>query len=905
MPYYSGYKRQAPPLPDPSTLPFPGNVIRRCTACDLHKTCQAPVPGKGPIPARILLLGEAPGANEDLWGEPFVGQAGQTLNSLLAQAGVPRELTYVTNCCRCRPPNNAEPKPDYVAACAKWLDVELSLVDPDIVVAMGRPAMARILGPGCGSVEHLHGKPIRVKVGSRERTVLPAYHPAASLHNTALLRQLYDDFQVLRGLAQGVDLSQYVVQDEYPNPDYRVADTPAKKRQLLDEIREVGECAVDVETADQNTRLWSVQVSAHPGTGWFIPISLDFKGRFDTTGWGAKIIVHHYLNDINWLNIRDDGFTDSMVQAYLVGQPQGLKELASRLCGINMISYSEVVRPGQQKLSLAYLTEAAKREWPDPPPIEETKWDNKAGKVATRVKKPWHISRKIAKILADTLGSSEVDPYKRWKDIAEEERRVVEKALGPMPESGLADIPFEDAVVYSVRDADATLRVKHKLDQITSKLQLNLVQHVDLSILPMVDSMMANGMAVNLEHFAKLSKEYTERMEGKASDAAVQVGHAFNPNSTLQVAKVVYGELGFKPTRLTPSQGISTDDQELKKVNHPVAKTIIEYRRLSKLKGTYCDNLLRWSRPDETGMPRIHTTLRTTRVETGRLSSGEPVNLQNIPVRSRDGKNIRAGVVAALLKLLAEGDYSQIEVCTQAHLARCKGLIDLFLRGDDPHTVTASKIFGVPYEEAKKEKYRYPTKRANFGVIYLIGAQGLANQIQEYIADLKMDGEPVEIEPWSVEDCEKFIADWYKLYPEVRDYQLEAVAMARRLGYVKDIIGRIRYIPEVNSPIRSVQEAGARFAANFAVTASAQAIIKMAMGRLWRELPNTEWADKVRFIMQIHDSLIVEVDEDEAAWRPYLSWMRDVMCSVVKLLVPVKVDFKMGKSWSALEKVKL
>ena len=252
-----------------------------------------------------------------------------------------------------------------------------------------------------------------------------------------------------------------------------------------------------------------------------------------------------------------------------------------------------------------------------------------------------------------------------------------------------------------------------------------------------------------------------------------------------------------------------------------------------------------------------------------------------------------------------EGDLGQVEMRTQAHLANCKGLIDLFLSGKDPHMTTASRIFGVPYDEAGLNKYRYPTKRAGFGIIYMIGPQGLSTQINEYIADLEMEGEPVDIEAWDETQCQKFIDDYYLLYPEIRDYQQEKLAEARRYGYVRDpISGRIRYIPEVSCPIRSIAEGGARMAANFPVTTSAQAIIKTAMGRLWQGLPRTEWSD-AKCLLQIHDSLLFEMLDDEDYYKPFLRWVRDVMCSVITLSVPIEVDFKIGKQWGSLGEVVL
>ncbi len=898
MPSGNYRRREVLPLPPPESLPFPGNVLRSCSNCNLRKGCTAPVPGENVLSSQVMLVGEAPGFNEDQEGKPFVGQAGLYLNSLLTQAGVPKPVACITNCVRCRPPNNRTPTPAEVSACSSWLDLELGIVNPRIVVAMGATAIARFLGQGVGTVEHLHGKPVELD----DRIILPAYHPAAALHNTTLLRQCQEDFRVLGGLVKGNPVSDYHAVDEYPNPCYQVADTPEKESRMWDELRNADVVAVDTEIC--RGKLWSVQFSTEPGTAWLLPIPEDHVGRVDLTVIPGKIVLHNYLFDVRYVNVRDDGFVDSMVMAYLTGCPQGLKELASRLCGVNMVTYSEMVRPGQLELSLKYLTEASNREWPAPPVVKETKWSNMDGCLVTRQKKPWHISRKIAKILSDMEGSAGIDPFRRWRDIPEPERAVVEGDLGPMPESSLADIPMEDAMQYGCRDADVTLRVYNRLCGIVSDLELDFVLRMDTAILPMVYDMMRNGMAVDVDHFRKLSEEYESRMEDKASELAGVVGHPFNPNSSQQVDAVVYGELGYKPTRMTPSGGISTDDQELKKTGHPVAKGVIEYRRLSKMKGTYADALVEMAVPDADGVPRIHTTLKTTRTETGRLASADP-NLQNQPTRSKEGKAIRKGFVPPPGWILGEGDLGQIEMCVQAHLARCKGLIDLFLRGDDPHTVTASHIFGVPYEEAKKEKYRYPTKRANFGIIYMIGAKGLSEQIAEYISDLEMEGEPVEVEPWSEQDCEKFITDWYKLYPEVKDYQFEMASMARRYGYVRDMFRRIRYVPEVFCPVTSVQEAGCRQASNMPVQSSAQGIIKLAMGELWRELPRTEWHGMVRWLMQIHDSLVVEMVDDRKLWMPYLRWMHGIMCGVVKLLVPVKADFKVGRSWGELEKVKL
>ena len=456
-------------------LTFPNSLISKCTDCELCTRYHGPDPSSGPIPASVMFIGEAPGRTEEdpKYGKqraPFIGQAGQYLDSLLFQVGLNRESVYLTNTVKCRPPGNATPIPAWTNACRHWLELEISLVNPQIIVTLGVPATRHILGDDVGSMEHAHGKPVALPSGC---IVLPCYHPAAALHDTARLRQVQDDFNVLRGLLSGNSVSDYHLKDEDPNPVYRLADTPAKLEQMASEIADAAECAVDVETIERDTKLWSVQLSTQPGTAWFFPADPGYKDRLDLTQWGSttEFIVHFYLNDVAWLKIPDDRFRDTMVMAYLLGLPQGLKELASRLCGINMISYKEMVRPGQRKMSIDYLTEAVKREWPDPPEIEETKWNNKEGKIITRIKKPWHISRKIKRILADSIDRIDVDPYDRWvKNIDKTERTGVEAVLGQMPESNLADIKFEDAVQYACRDADATLRVKQKMDKLITDM---------------------------------------------------------------------------------------------------------------------------------------------------------------------------------------------------------------------------------------------------------------------------------------------------------------------------------------------------------------------------------------------------------------------------------------------------
>ena len=619
------------------------DAISQCTACSLRVGCNGPVPGEGPASAKVMLLGEAPGKEEDIQHRPFIGRAGRLLDSLLGNIGWSRELCFISNVVRCRPPNNAKPSPKCISACAHWLDIELGMVQPEILVLMGATAISRILGPGAGTVEHLHGNPIIQDVQGRRTILLPMYHPAAALYETAQLRFVYDDFQVLKGLIAGGDPQRYVVQDEHLDPSYVEVSGLREYHNIVNQMKQRGLVSADVETVDG--KLWSVQVCFDPGSAYFIGPDLlrqvvgsNGKFRFPP---GVRVIFHNYLYDYQFVEV--DDFIDTMVMAYQLGLPQGLKELAHRVCGMEMQSYDDLVSGSGRENAFNYLTSAVQREWPKPEPVIEVKWDNKAGKVVEKIRNPQPVTRKIKRILADTVDNFAVDPYKRWMSIEQVERDVVESLLGPMPSSTIADILHEEAVRYSGRDADATMRVYLALLPRIRDYGLEFILGVDLAILPIIEEMMDTGVALDVDYLRSLSAEYSSRMAVVALELAKKAGHAFNPSSSPQVAQVVYQELGFTPTKFTNGGAISTDDRELKKIDHPIVKGIPEYRRMAKNKDAFADALV--ERAIRHGNHfRIHTKLAATRTETGRLSSSGP-NLQAMPAHTMEAKRIRKAFI--------------------------------------------------------------------------------------------------------------------------------------------------------------------------------------------------------------------------------------------------------------------
>ena len=318
--------------------------------------------------------------------------------------------------------------------------------------------------------------------------------------------------------------------------------------------------------------------------------------------------------------------------------------------------------------------------------------------------------------------------------------------------------------------------------------------------------------------------------------------------------------------------GYSTDVSVLEKLidYHPIIELILEYRKDSKLKNTYCDGLGK----QITENSRIHTTFKQSQTLTGRLSSAEP-NLQNIPVRSEKGKELRKFFVADEGNILIDADYSQIELRVLAHVSNDESLIDAFNHNEDIHTVTASQVFGVPLESVTGEM-RKRAKAVNFGIIYGIGDYSLSQ-------DLKIPKKTAA----------EYIKNYLAKYRGVSEYLDKTKQSARENGYVETMFGRRRYIPELNASNKNVQAFGERVAMNTPIQGAAADLIKIAMIRTDKML--AEAGLKARLILQIHDELIIEAPIEEAERAKEI--LREAMQGAAKLRVPLQVDIGFGKSW--------
>jgi DNA polymerase-1 len=448
--------------------------------------------------------------------------------------------------------------------------------------------------------------------------------------------------------------------------------------------------------------------------------------------------------------------------------------------------------------------------------------------------------------------------------------------------TGSKQIPMSQAEVskvadYCGADADMTGRLATLLGEELKKQELwQLFADVEMPLVPVLLTMERNGVLLDTGLLRQLSRRLGDDLLRLETDIYNAVGHQFNINSSQQLSNVLFAELNLPKARKT-SSGYSTDASVLEELRpaHPVIGLILDYRQLAKLKSTYIDALPGLINP-KTG--RIHTSFNQTRTTTGRLSSSDP-NLQNIPIRGDLGKQVRQAFIAPPGSLLLTGDYSQIDLRALAHLSQDNSLLEAFRNDEDIHAATAAQLFGVTPDKVTPDMRRL-AKTVNFGVIYGMSEYGL-----EQATEL------------SREEAGKFITAYFEKRPQVQQYLQETKQQARLQGYVQTILGRRRYIPEINSPNRNIREAAERMAINMPVQGTSADIIKVAMVNLEKEMRQRQVKSKL--ILQVHDELIFEVPEDEMPMMRQL--VRDIMSNAVKLSVPVKVDMKQGKNWGEME----
>jgi len=439
------------------------------------------------------------------------------------------------------------------------------------------------------------------------------------------------------------------------------------------------------------------------------------------------------------------------------------------------------------------------------------------------------------------------------------------------------EVEVDAARAYSAEDADMALCAALELEKrLTGEGRLlELYRQVELPLITVLARMEANGVALDVPFLEKLSSGWEVRLGELERRAHALAGHEFNVNSTRQLAQVLFEELGIEPGKKTKGKtGFSTDSSVLEELSleHELPAVILELRELAKLKSTYVDSLPRQINP-ATG--RVHTSFNQVVAATGRLSSSNP-NLQNIPIRTEEGRTIRrAFVPSGPGRVLLSADYSQIELRILAHLAGDEVMIEAFTEGIDIHTQTASRLFGLKPEQVGVQE-RSRAKTINFGVLYGMGAHRLSNELKIPFREAK-----------------SFIDDYFARFPSIREYIERQKEQARARGWVETILGRRRNLPEITSANRVIRENAERMALNTPIQGSAADLIKVAMIQVDKAL--TGRFPEARMILQVHDELVFDVPETQA--EEVGQAVRELMENAVKLDVPVRVDLGVGHNW--------
>ena len=491
------------------------------------------------------------------------------------------------------------------------------------------------------------------------------------------------------------------------------------------------------------------------------------------------------------------------------------------------------------------------------------------------VSRAWGIARWRCRIFDTMIASWIVDPQRSSYSLDSLSSSLLGyspvKFNDIVPKGSTFDVvALEKAAPYSAEDADLCLRIKAIMD---SKLQnsISLFYDLEMPLVPILSEMEGAGIKIEPESLTRYGVELTASLEEIQEEVFRIVGHEFNLASNQQLQKVLFEERLLKPSKKN-STGYSTDSDVLEELvkDDPVPALILRYRMLSKLKSTYVDALIQAS----DNSFRVHSSFIQTGTATGRLSSREP-NLQNIPIRTEEGRRIRESFIAEDGAVLISADYSQIELTVLAHFSQDTNLVAAFIEGTDVHKRTASLIFGVK-EEAVTEEQRRIAKTINFGVIYGMGAFKLSRTL----------GIPRA-------QADEFINTYFKTYSGVRSFFDDLIKRTEESGFVSTLFGRRRNIPLINSVNKIEKAAAERVALNTPIQGSAADIVKKAMLDVDGAL--REQGEGARLLLQVHDELILECPQKYAQQTALL--VQEKMENAVHLTVPLRVGVRVGKRW--------
>jgi len=483
------------------------------------------------------------------------------------------------------------------------------------------------------------------------------------------------------------------------------------------------------------------------------------------------------------------------------------------------------------------------------------------------------------------LGAYLMDPGRRGLGLKDQVFQRLGHVMTPISQLigtgskaiSMAQVPIRTVADYAGADADMTLRlVEPIMEELRRHSLLELLNNIELPLLPVLMQMEIFGVALDGDFLRNLNEQLAEQISVLEKEIYDSVGHRFNINSTKQLGDILFGELKLPSGKKTKTGfSVSADVIESLRGQHPIVDHLLEYRQLTKLKSTYVDGLL--AQMDQiTG--RVHTSFSQTTASSGRLSSSNP-NLQNIPVRTEVGRQIRRAFIADPSYVLLTADYSQFELRILAHITHEPRLVEAFSKGEDIHTITAASLFEVPVSQVTKDQRRL-AKTVVYAVLYGQSAFGLA-----------------QITGMTNLQASEFIKRYHETFPHIKEYVDRTLNQARKQGYVNTLFGRKRFFPDMHGLSHNERQALEREAINMPIQGGNADLIKIAMIRIQHAIE--EMHLKTRMILQVHDELVFEVPVEELERIKNL--VKSLMEGVATLDVPIKVEMKVGKNWYEAE----
>lgn len=873
--------------------------------------------GEGAQPATVLAIGEAPGREEDLTGRPFVGRSGQLLERYFGRGGVPpRDALFLTNVIKQRPPQNRDPLPEEVAYWLPSLCAEISSTQPTTLLTLGRFALRLFLDL---DMESAHGmaheipldrmrEPLRsafASYGLNPVTVFASYHPAFALHDPTMLSLLTYDMERFGQFCLGQLPARHV--DDDSRGHYELVTKPSSlysRRIGLDTEGYKGLPAGQwLSYSDRPDRGFVMRAKDAPAMRRWLAAAVALDDP------DLLVVLHHALHDLPIL--REMGidlvemgipFTDTMCAAYVLGlEPQGLKPLGFRHCGMRMSDYADLTAVSDDRIAREWLIQLC-ATLPEAQPAKSTR---KKSDPVIEAYDPLTADLARARTLIERMLTKPHEIRKRWNQKKCAARVILEEELaliGDMPLPSLDDV-IEDhggdpttVINYVGADPDATRRLEPLLGAQIDAYGLRDVLDTTVGIIPMIDRMQSVGIKVNHDHFAALVPILDGLAEGLDIRIAAAAGYPLNASSGDQVADLLFSTLSVHRRapnlrlKRTDSGRYSTDDKALEALDgtHPVVALIRSRREITKLKGAYVLPIERLT--DDDG--RLRCELLLTRTDTGRLAAKRP-NLLAWPKHSELGMLIRHGFVADEGHEFGAWDMAQIEVVVLADNANEVNFLLPISEGRDIHADSASKIFGRPYDvilgehrskEGKGSEQRFVSKGTTFGVMMGITEYGLLAQFHK---NKQLH--------WTLDDCRKFLAEWKRAYPGAAAWIVSKHDEARRYGYVRDMFGRLRWLDGVHSEDEYIRAEAQRMAQSTPIQSGAQGIMQRAMRNLWPDLValrRSTWAEP---LLQTHDELLFEYDTRVRADMDRL--VMGHMGSAVSLKVPVTAKAAYGLTW--------